>query len=124
MLINKQFLKFSTIGGLLLLLDNFLMYVFLELGFERLAARSIVLILTLCLSFCLNSKITFRKSFSFKKFIMFMGGVGALNLLSYLISVILMYSSLNFSPFLALNFGAALVFSINFFYQRFLFNRV
>ena len=121
MRITVSFVKFTLVGGTLLVADNIAIYYLSKLEVDRFLARSLVFFVTIIVSYFVNWLFTFKSKLSLNGFLLFVTGVGFLNLVSFAISMVLMLPFFNVTPLIALNLGAAVVYLINYFYQKSIF---
>lgn len=123
MRLPSSFIKFTFVGGSLLIADNFAMYYLLREGIDKFISRSLIFVITIIISYFINCLFTFRANISARGFIHFILGVGVLNFGSYIISLVLMWPMFGVDPLLALNAGAAIIYLVNYFYQRSIFKK-
>jgi putative flippase GtrA len=118
---KDKLLKFGSIGVLCLLIDNTIVYIASINSISPTLARTITFFFTLIISYFLNCKFTFLSKISLRTFFLFFSGVGFINFLSYLMSLLFLYLWPGLNPIFALNFSAVTFFIINFIFQRKIF---
>lgn len=121
--LSRKFILFSIVGGSLLIFDNVLIYYLHSVGVDKFIARTLVLIITLLMSYIINCRMTFKSRIHISNFFAFIVGVGSLNFISYLISIVLMSNFFSLNPIIALNAGAGIMYLFNFIFQNKIFTK-
>ncbi len=116
---SKQFLRFMTIGLIVLLLENLTTLLLMLILNDFLIARTLSTLLAIAQSYLLNLKYSFSSSHSISKFISYLSGVALSIGVSYFVSLCIYYVVFSSSyPLVATNIGALAAALANFFFQR------
>lgn len=119
--IPSSFFRFVLVGVLVLLVENFLVWLLLLEWGNYVVVRGIATGIAVILSYVLNTRFSFSSSHSFRRFISYVSGVSLSVIVSYVVSLGVYFMIFAEShPLLSVNIGACVAALTNFLYQNYI----